>query len=56
MPETSLEKTLLLLGQNLKEILVAVFEPFREKKFPINVVMYNKGIGYFLGNSGRFRN
>jgi hypothetical protein len=32
-----------LLGQNLKEILVAIFEPFSENKFSPNVGMYNKG-------------
>jgi len=43
MSETRLEKILRFLGQNLKENLVAMFEPFREKKFAIDVGMYNKG-------------
>ena len=43
MSETRLEKKVQLLGQNLKEILLAIFEPFSENKFVINVGMYNKG-------------
>jgi len=56
MPETSLENALQVLGQNLKDILAGMFEPFSEKKFSIFVGMYNKGNRGFLGNSGRFRN
>jgi hypothetical protein len=44
MPETRLEKkSLQLPRQNLKEILLAIFEPFSKNKFLINVGMYNKG-------------
>jgi len=51
MPETHLEKALQLLGQNLKEILVGMFEPFSEKKFSIFVGMYNKGNRRFSSKS-----
>ena len=43
MPETSLDYEPRLLGQNLNEILVAIFEPFSGDKFSIIVGMYNKG-------------
>ena len=43
MPETSLDYEPRLLGQNLNEILVAIFEPFSENKIVIIVGMYNKG-------------
>jgi hypothetical protein len=43
VPETNLEIAARPLGQNLKEILLAIFEPFSENKFAINVGMYNKG-------------
>jgi len=49
MPETSLEENPWLLGQNLKEILRAIFEPFSENKFSIDVGMYNKGNRRILG-------
>src|SRR6266446_8525449 len=51
-------------GQNLSEILQAVFEPFSENKFSIIVGMYNKGNRRFswklreiwkLGVGARFR-
>jgi hypothetical protein len=32
-----------LLGQNLNEILLAIFEPFWKNKLSIDVGMYNKG-------------
>src|SRR2546426_2317175 len=33
----------LVVGQNLNEILAAIFEPFSKNKFLFDVGMYNKG-------------
>jgi hypothetical protein len=33
----------LVVGQNLNEMLVAMFEPFSQNKFSVIVGMYNKG-------------
>jgi len=49
-------KDALMPGQNLSEILQAVFEPFSENNFPSSSVCIIREIGGFLGNSGRFGN